>query len=239
MIDMQKGCEAFVNEMFCANKKESEVLLVAKAENKSHTKSAGPRLANSEVIINSSGDKEYIVDLDTQIDLFLLDHAFDGVPVLPMAYALELMCEAAQASYPNLPLRNIEQFDIPAGIIFDVSKKKISIIVHEEEKGQDTATAFVSIVSGAKRRLNFRARFKLGEIGQSNVPVATKMQLLEHSSSNNGVNGHNGSNGNNGSDSHASKEIDTSKYDLGAPVVLPALADIYKQCCFTVKVFRE
>ncbi len=244
MIDLQKGCEAFIDEMFCSNKKESEVLLVARAESKSKIKGLGARLANSEVITHSAGDKEYIVNLDTQVDTFLLDHAFDGVPVLPMSYALELMCEAAQATYHDLPLRSIEQFDIPAGILFDVPKKKISIIVNEEERQSDTATAMVSILSGAKRRVNFKARFCLGENTKLNAKIVapTKIPLLEHEASNsNGTNGHNGNNGvngNNGNESHAGKEIDLGKYDLGAPITLPAIADIYKQWLFHGKSFH-
>ena len=101
MIDIKKGCEAFIDEMFCVSKKDSEVLLVAETADKNGAVGRGPRLQRSELIVHSSGDREYIVELDTQVDVFLLDHAFDGVPVLPMAYALELMCEAMASLIPG------------------------------------------------------------------------------------------------------------------------------------------
>ena len=109
------------------------MLFVAEPADKYQRQPAGARLHKSDLRVNAAGDHEYVFELDTQVDAFLMDHAFDGVPVLPMAYALELMCEAACSTYPNLSLKLIESFDIPAGILFDSQRKKLSIIVHEEK----------------------------------------------------------------------------------------------------------
>ncbi len=234
MIDVQKGCEAFIDEMFCTNKKEAEVLLVAESTTKEQSQSSGARLAYSEVFTNNSNDKEYVLELDTQIDAFLLDHAFDGVPVLPMSYALELMCEAAQTTYPQLPLKKIESLDIPAGILFDVPKKKISIVVHEEEKQEGAVTATVSILSGAKtRRLNFKASFVLGEQVKVDKPIA----LPAIFGNGNGKSDHNNGNGN-GSGYIHEKSLDLTHTDLGTPIALPPIADIYKQWLFHGKSFH-
>ena len=123
-----------------------------------------PDCISLSLLINGTTNREYIVELDTQVDTFLLDHAFDGVPVVPMAYALELMCEAAASAYPDLPIATIKSFDIPAGILFDSQRKKLSIIVQEKEKGKDHVIAQVSIHSGTtKRRENFRGLFVMGK----------------------------------------------------------------------------
>jgi len=233
MIDVQKGCDSFIDEMFCSNKKESEVLLVAEPEGKSKQRGRGARLRHSEVISNDSGDKEYIVELDLQIDVFLLDHAFDGVPVLPMSYALELMCEAVHSTYPDMPLKKIENLDIPAGILFDLPKKKISIIVHEEEKQAGAVTAVVSIISGTKnRRVNFQARFAVGEeikldTPRTRIPVLVEMKNTNPDSSEDGRN-------NVSSETH----IDPTKCGLGAAITLPSIADIYRQWLFHGKSFH-
>lgn len=119
--------------------------------------------------------------------------------------------------------------------------------MHEEEKRNNAATALVTIVSGLKRRLNFKARFILGENVRPNTKIvaSTKMLLLDHDSSDKSNNGHNGANGtnsgaknNNGNESHAPKEIDVAKYDLGPAITLPSIEDIYRQWLFHGKSFH-
>jgi len=216
MISVPSGCNVFLNELLCLQKTEPEILFVAELESSRKPQATGARLHKSNLLINSGSNREYIIELDTQVDTFLLDHAFDGVPVLPMAYALELMCEAAASTYADLSLATIKTFDIPAGILFDSQRKKLSIIVQEKEKGKDHVIAQVSIHSGTtKRRENFRAVFVMGkDINQTTIPAAVPMVL-----------------------SSVEGKIHP-EFITGAEINLPSVAEIYRQWLFHGPKFR-
>ncbi len=225
MIDVPTGCAAFSDEMLCSSR-NPEVLFVAEPKDKYQRPAVGARLHKSDLRVNAAGDSEYVFELDTQVDAFLMDHAFDGVPVLPMAYALELMCEAACSTYPDLFLKIIESFDIPAGVLFDSQRKKLSIVVHEEKNRPNQVIAVVSIISGVtRRRENFRARFLMGEFFHLTSPpsgMPTRLDLNTQTEQ-----------------TQLNKSAaNSAPFDTGAAITLPPLVEIYRQWLFHGPMFH-
>lgn len=103
------------------------------------------------------GAAEFKVVLNSEDDPYLKDHTFDGIPVMPMAIALELMAEAAQAAYPDWQLARVSQLDIPAGIVFETGSKELTVMVQEQSEGAEALTVQLSVaVDGTQRRTHFR-----------------------------------------------------------------------------------
>ena len=204
MIDVAAGSKAFIDEMHNLSKNESEVLIVAEPANKDSIEASGARLQHASLRLGANNVQEYILDLDIQVDAFLMDHAFDGVTVLPMAYALELMCEAACASYPHLSLQKIENFDVLAGILFHSPRKKLSITVQEQNKDNESVSVMVSIISGeTKRRENFRGVFTMSTTANDGkLPVKIPVKLNE------------------------------AEFDTGSAIIMPTVGEVYKQWLF-------
>jgi acyl transferase domain-containing protein/NAD(P)H-dependent flavin oxidoreductase YrpB (nitropropane dioxygenase family) len=162
MIDVAAGRQSFVDELTNANKDETQILLVAELDKQTAIKLTGPKLSQANVLRNSSGDFEFLFELNPDKDIFLADHALDGVPVMPMAFALEFMSEAVSSIYPGWHLLRIESLDIPSGIVFDTSSKSITITVHEDFRTEEQVRTVVSLSSGTiTRRTCFRANFEL------------------------------------------------------------------------------
>lgn len=90
---------------------------------------------------------------------YLDDHKLDGLPVLPMAAALEIILESVQAIYPNRSILQVTDFDIPAGILFPAGAKQLRVSASEI----DESRVRVLIDSVAERpRTHFRATVEFG-----------------------------------------------------------------------------
>ncbi len=224
MIGVPAGCNVFLNELLCLQKTESEMLFVAELIDQNKRQAAGARLHQAELLVNGNGSGnryEYIFELDPQqVDVFLQDHAFGGVPVVPMAYAIELMCEAVCSTYPDLPLRMLENCEIMAGILFDSLKKKISIVVQEEEKVPNRAAGQISIITGThKRTENYKASYVMGgdvslPAPSSGIPATCSFDPQINQSKPNRV------------------EAEQVRLELGTPTTLPPLDEIFRKWLF-------
>jgi acyl transferase domain-containing protein/NAD(P)H-dependent flavin oxidoreductase YrpB (nitropropane dioxygenase family) len=172
MIDVTAGRRAFRNELLCGAKHASEVLLVAELDRLTTIQPQGARLHQATLRRTPAGDYEFAVEVSTGSDLFLADHTFDGVPVMPMAFALEFMCEAVKCIYPDLQIVSIENLDIPSGIVFESGSKMLFVAVHEEERQGAKIRANAAVSSGvSQKRVNFRASFNLADqITESKTP---------------------------------------------------------------------
>ena len=77
--------------------------------------------------------------LDPAIDLFLNDHRLDGKPVLPLAFATELMAQAAQAAFPDLRVVAVRNLQLFKGIVVDQAPVPIVLTarsaVHSNDDG--------------------------------------------------------------------------------------------------------
>ena len=78
-----------------------------------------PLLKNAMREVSSGGTIRFARLLDPSVDLFLNDHRLDGRPVLPLAFATELMAEAAQAAWPDLRVVAVRDLQLLKGIVVD------------------------------------------------------------------------------------------------------------------------
>jgi hypothetical protein len=189
MIESMDGRQSFLNELVCADKSDAEVLLVGQlrkpedgdsgseqptaAKKKSAQRRAtGPvRLQNAELLKQDHTHLDLRLRLDPEYDLYLKDHAFDGVPILPMAVATELLAEAAQLKYPQHQIEAIDKLRIPAGIMFENGAKDVFISIKEKEHSANRAIAEVSISSGPSgSRKNFSAHVVLSKSPKAELP---------------------------------------------------------------------
>ncbi|MEW6218656.1 MAG: SDR family NAD(P)-dependent oxidoreductase [Thermodesulfobacteriota bacterium] len=70
-------------------------------------------------------------------DLFLDHHRLDGRPVLPAAFAVELMAEAAAAGRPDWVLQAVEEVRVLKGIVLDGEEREIRIAVAPAAGGKE------------------------------------------------------------------------------------------------------
>ncbi len=200
MIEVGDGRRSFIEELQHGKKSDAEVMLVGKLSgtgggsggellDASSVKAAGARLGQAQVRRAQPGEAEFEVTLSTGEDRYLDDHKFDGVPVLPMAFALELMSEAAIATFPGMTLRRITEMDIPSGLVFDTATKKMVVKVTAESHANQVVLARVS-VSNASGKVHFKSLIELGASASqtsgttvtgatTSVPVAFQAPTLE------------------------------------------------------------
>src|SRR5262249_55857313 len=171
----------------------------------------GARLKEANLRRMNNGDYEFSFELNTQVDLFLADHTFDGVPVMPMAFALEFMSEAVTSVYPNSEIQVVENMDIPSGIVFEKDSKVIFVTVREEECEGTRVRVSASLSSGlTQRRNNFKANFILDTPEAAKV-VPNKVADLASGQARN---------------------------DVGEAVSVPPLSEVYGQWLFHGPIFQ-
>lgn len=111
---------------------ESESLLLQLA--------ASAQINPSGVFLNGAQLKStkpltFTYTIDTSQHHYLHDHKFDGIPVMPMAVALEMMLEAARSVFPDQHLVRVSNLDIPSGIVFHTSKKEFAVEAKPDRNG--------------------------------------------------------------------------------------------------------
>lgn len=216
MINPTAGRRVFMDELSYGNKRDAEVLLVAELDKLTSLTPTGARLHQSSLRRLPSGenDYEFAFEINTATDVFLADHTFDGVPVMPMAFALEFMSEAVASVYPDRTILAVENLDIPAGIVFETNSKMVFVSVHEENDDRNNlrATVIASLSSGInQRRVNFKARFIVG--------IATEIAELPKKIP-------------------SAFSLASSLPDLGGDVPVPPLSQIYGTWLFHGPIFQ-
>lgn len=78
--------------------------------------------------------------LDPAEERFLDHHRLDGKPVLPAAFALEMIIEAFAIVHPGETLREIRDFRLFTGIVLDDQTAEIEILVEDEQQGETQIT---------------------------------------------------------------------------------------------------
>lgn len=181
MIEAMDGRKNFYQELSSGKKADAEVLLVGMLPQKhddsngangtaahiggngahasQNIKARGARLHRAEVVQDSAGSMLLRLRIDTNIDTYLNDHTFNGMPVLPMAVATELLAEAAQFKYSEFEFRKLVRLDIPQGIVIESGAKDLYISLQEESRTDSDITVNVSLSTGTNQsRKNFIAR---------------------------------------------------------------------------------
>jgi NAD(P)-dependent dehydrogenase (short-subunit alcohol dehydrogenase family) len=85
-----------------------------------------------------AGAVRFMRDLDPSVDLYLNDHRLDGRPVLPLAFATELMAEAAQAAWPDLRVVAVRNLQLLKGIVVDSGPVPMIVTVRSAVHSDDT-----------------------------------------------------------------------------------------------------
>ena len=88
-----------------------------------------PLLKNATREMTSGGSIRFARLLDPSIDGFLNDHRLDGRAVLPLAFATELMAEAAQAAWPDLKVVAVRDLQLLKGIVVDSAPVSMMVTV--------------------------------------------------------------------------------------------------------------
>ena len=138
----------------------------------------GTRLQRAEVLEQDSNNLKIRLRIDPEFDIYLKDHAFDGMPVLPMAVASELLAETAQFMYPNMKLIRLERMDIPSGVMFDSGARDLYLTLAETSRSEEEIHADLSLcIAPNSTRKNFIARAVLRSEVAPPPKVSSKFPL--------------------------------------------------------------
>ena len=112
----------------------------------------------------ADGSVEILRTLDPAHDLYLNDHRLDGKPVLPMAMALELMAEAASASWPDLHVVEMQDLQLLRGLVLDNGPQSVRVVAKPSRlPSRDGMEIEVSIAGVAPQgRLHYKAIARMG-----------------------------------------------------------------------------
>lgn len=86
--------------------------------------------------------------LEPSIDRYLDDHRLDGQPVLPLAFATEMMAEAAQIAWPDRRVVGVRDLQMFKGIVVDAPAVPLVISVGLSRPSSDGALTEVEVEIG-------------------------------------------------------------------------------------------
>jgi hypothetical protein len=156
MIQPQDGRLCFSEEILKDCNAQSEVLLVGKLAKKPEAVKASGALLHTARYENAE-PPTFGLTINTREHLYLHDHKFDGIPVMPMAVALEMMLEAGQSLFPDRQILSVSNLDIPAGVVFHSDKKDFVLTATPDQK-RDGVVALNFSAAGSPQKLHFRCK---------------------------------------------------------------------------------
>ena len=131
VIQPQPGRTAFWRELSHGLKGDVEVVLGdgpwRAAATPVNNRAPLPLLEGVTLAPVDGGALEGVRILDPSRDLFLPDHLIDGKPVLPFAFALELMVEAVQSAWPEWGVIGVRDIRLLKGIIVENGHKRVRL----------------------------------------------------------------------------------------------------------------
>lgn len=99
--------------------------------------------------------------IETKDHIYLDDHKFDGIPVMPMAVALELMIQGAKSVYPDRSVVKVSNLDIPSGVVFHSDQKKF-VVEAKPERGTDGLVSVqLSSLTGKTKKTHFHCKVQM------------------------------------------------------------------------------
>ncbi|HEU4759321.1 MAG TPA: SDR family NAD(P)-dependent oxidoreductase [Dehalococcoidia bacterium] len=172
LIPPEAGREALDAELRYGRKGQAEVLIGGgwAAEPADASASGNGQLdgglplvaARASVCRTDNGTVELCYTLDPALDLYLGDHRLNGKPVMPLAMALELMAEAAQARRPELQVTAVRDLRLLRGVVVENGQQHIRVVTKVEEATGGGVTVQATIVSGeAPQRRHYQALIDL------------------------------------------------------------------------------
>lgn len=178
MIAPAAGRKAFVDDLLYGRKDEAELVIVAQLPvSKGIPTDKTVRLSDAFTRQIDDASYEFESVLSPDVDLYLQDHTFDSVPVMPMAMALEMMAEAAQSVCPDAKMTGVNRLEIPAGIVFDSASKTLTVSARKVETVGQTTTVETTVITGNKRQ-HFKTSFELSSLPANGNGVAHRLSGL-------------------------------------------------------------
>jgi hypothetical protein len=124
--------------------------------------------------------------IDPAVDLYLADHRLDGKGVLPLAFATELMAEAAQKTWPDLTVASVRNLQNLRGIVVGDGPVALEISVRAPVHTTDSLETQADVeiaVPGSTPLVRYRATVDLayrleapvpydGDAGQGLLPLS-------------------------------------------------------------------
>jgi NAD(P)-dependent dehydrogenase (short-subunit alcohol dehydrogenase family) len=104
-----------------------------------------PLLKHSSRETSSDGTVRFVRTFDPSADVFLNDHRLDGKAVLPLAFATELMAEAAQAVWPDLRVVAVRDLQLLKGIVVDRAPLSATVTVRSAVHSTDNGMTEVDV----------------------------------------------------------------------------------------------
>jgi NAD(P)-dependent dehydrogenase (short-subunit alcohol dehydrogenase family) len=139
LISIPTGCRLFDQELRHGGSGEPQVVLAGGAWSapQSEAKEARPArpgfpLLHRATFTGGGHVVEAVRTLDPAYDLYLTDHRIDGVPVLPMAAALELMAELAQKGWPDLQVIGVRELQLLKGVRLDKGPRAVKVVARAQ-----------------------------------------------------------------------------------------------------------
>ncbi|MBA3994753.1 MAG: hypothetical protein C0469_14640 [Cyanobacteria bacterium DS2.3.42] len=178
MIAPAAGRKAFIDDLLYGRKDQAELVIVAQLPASTGVPTDKTvRLQDAYTRQVEDGAFEFESVLSPDVDLYLKDHTFDSVPVMPMAMALEMMAEAAQALCPEMKMTGVNRLEIPAGIVFDSASKTITVSARKSDTSDQSSVVEAVVLTGNKRQ-HFKTSFELSGLPANGNAVAHRMSGL-------------------------------------------------------------
>ncbi len=182
LIPIEVGCRMLDQEIRCGRKGEAEVVVggtgnpeamaAISRPNRATTTTKGsdtslPMLSLNQTIVSSTPtDIEIVRSFDVGIDHYLEHHRLDGRPVLPFAFASELMAETAERGFENLRVAEVRDIRLMNGLTFDEDVKTVHISAHLNDEpviapGGTKSAAVTISAPGTPGRMHYRSTVHL------------------------------------------------------------------------------
>ncbi len=170
LVPAAEGVEMFVSEVLAPGDSPAEVVLgalndvlAAQAAAMSTETPVLPLAQDVEFAQRSDGTFVLHKRLLLANNAYLKDHMLDGKPVLPFAFAMELMAEAASAVLPGLSVKAIRDVRVFRGIIVEGDGVELDVSIGPPQPGDgDAITVAVSIRHAGNEQIDsYRAVVEL------------------------------------------------------------------------------
>jgi NAD(P)-dependent dehydrogenase (short-subunit alcohol dehydrogenase family) len=162
LISIAAGCQALEREIMYGPKGQPEVIVggweqPATDEGGNGATAIVLPLLRRATIARSDGAVEAVLKLDPASDRYLVDHQLDGKPVLPAAFAIELMVELAQHGWPGLKVIGLHDLRVLRGLVLEEGSKTLRLLARAEPEANG-------------RRPGVRAHVEIADVGRPELP---------------------------------------------------------------------
>jgi NAD(P)-dependent dehydrogenase (short-subunit alcohol dehydrogenase family) len=185
LIPLAEGVQSFVSEVLTGSAGPAEIVIGALGERvasptvEGARNAGGPLLArDSELIRNDDGSLLVRKAIVLDANRYLNDHMLDGKPVVPFAFAMELMTEAGNAFAPGLRVAAIRDVRVFHGIIVEAESVELEVRVQLATNANGHGpTAQATIRQTGKGADGYRATLELAGAPSTTIEVAEPAPL--------------------------------------------------------------